>query len=88
MNLAPVMPTAIAGSSGLIMLWNLFCGFLISRPNMKPWYLWAYYANPPTWTIYGTAVSQLGDLTDTFIELPGGESMSVAEYIKGAFSYE
>ncbi|KAG2454171.1 hypothetical protein HYH02_001206 [Chlamydomonas schloesseri] len=88
MNLAPVMPTAIAGSSGLIMLWNLFCGFLISRPNMKPWYLWAYYANPPTWTIYGTAVTQLGDLTDTFIQLPGGETTSVANYIKGAFSYD
>jgi hypothetical protein len=33
----------------------------------------AYYINPATYVLYGTTVTQLGDLTDEFIDLgPGG----------------
>ncbi|KXZ49969.1 hypothetical protein GPECTOR_18g126 [Gonium pectorale] len=86
MNVAPNMPAATAASSLFILTWNLFCGFLIARKDIKPWYLWAYYFNPPTYIIYGCAVSQMGDLVTETIAV-GSSTTSVSQYIHDAFSY-
>ncbi|GFR42268.1 hypothetical protein Agub_g3165 [Astrephomene gubernaculifera] len=88
MNVAPQMPVAIAGSSFFIMMWNLFCGFLIYRKDIKGWYLEAYYANPITYVIYGCVTTQMGDLTDTSIAVTGGSTVTVAQYLEDTFSYK
>ncbi|PNH11224.1 Pleiotropic drug resistance protein 6, partial [Tetrabaena socialis] len=88
MNIAPNMPAATAGCSFLILLWNLFCGFLIYRRDIKPWYLWAYYFNPPTYIIYGCVTTQMGDLTDTLIDTGEGVMTSVAQYVADTFDYD
>ncbi|KAG2454473.1 hypothetical protein HYH02_001491 [Chlamydomonas schloesseri] len=69
MNLSPSLPAAVAAAGGLVMLWNVFCGFLIPRQSIRPWWVWAYWANPVTYVIYGTLVTQLGDLTHTPLAL-------------------
>ena len=42
---------------------NLFAGFIITQPNMVPWWRWYFYANPIAWTLYGVVVTQLGQDT-------------------------
>ncbi|GIL67171.1 hypothetical protein Vafri_20606 [Volvox africanus] len=88
MNLAPNMPACVAMSSFAVLLWNLFCGFLIYREDIKPWWLWAYYFNPATYSIYGCIVTQLGDVTDELIDVGGGKLMSVADFVETTFSYQ
>ncbi|EFJ39478.1 hypothetical protein VOLCADRAFT_100922 [Volvox carteri f. nagariensis] len=88
MNLSPNMPAAIASCSGLVLLWNLFCGFLIYRRDIKPWYLWAYYGNPITYIIYGCIITQLGDVWDEQVELGEGLAMPVAAFVKENFDYD
>ncbi|KAG2437813.1 hypothetical protein HXX76_005433 [Chlamydomonas incerta] len=87
-NITPVVPAASAISGFLILMWNLFCGFLIVANNIKPWYIWAYYVNPAQWIIYGCVVTQMGDLTDQYITTYEGETMSISAYIQDLFSYD
>ena len=49
---------------------NLFAGFIITHPNMVPWWRWYYYVNPIAWTLYGVIVTQLGQDTTTARSLP------------------
>lgn len=44
-----------------IMQWNIFAGFLISRPMIPVWWRWFYWADQVSWTIYGVIASQFGD---------------------------
>lgn len=50
--------------------WNIFAGFLISRPLIPVWWRWFYWANPVSWTIYGVVVSQFGNNNST-VTVPG-----------------
>ncbi|XP_051135572.1 pleiotropic drug resistance protein 1-like isoform X2 [Andrographis paniculata] len=45
-------------------LWNLFSGFLISRPRTPVWWRWFHWVNPVAWSLYGLVASQFGDITD------------------------
>ncbi|KAG2433733.1 hypothetical protein HXX76_008097 [Chlamydomonas incerta] len=87
MNLTPNMPACVALTSLFVLLWNLFCGFLIYRDDIKPWWLWAYYFNPATYSIYGCITTQLGDVTDESIEVTAGNWMTVAQYVEQTFNY-
>uniref|UniRef100_M8B7T8 Pleiotropic drug resistance protein 5 n=1 Tax=Aegilops tauschii TaxID=37682 RepID=M8B7T8_AEGTA len=53
-----------------IMQWNIFAGFLISRPMIPVWWRWFYWADPVSWTIYGVIASQFGD-DDRILTAPG-----------------
>ncbi|GIL92366.1 hypothetical protein Vretifemale_19890 [Volvox reticuliferus] len=88
MSMTPNMPAAIASGSALVLLWNLFCGFLIYRKDIKPWYLWAYYGNPITYIIYGCVTTQMGDVWDEHVDLGNGAAMPVAAYVRDTFNYE
>ncbi|GLC46814.1 hypothetical protein PLESTM_001929100 [Pleodorina starrii] len=87
MNLTPNMPACIAATSFAVLLWNLFCGFLIYRDDIKPWWIWAYYFNPATYSIYGCIVTQLGDVTHENILVGDNKYMSVAEFVETTFNY-
>ena len=46
---------------------------MIYRSEIKDWWVWAYYWNPATYVLYGTITTQLGDVTDEYLQLsPGG----------------
>jgi hypothetical protein len=42
-------------------MWFAFAGFLITRPNIPPWWKWFSYLCPPAWNIYAIVVDQLAD---------------------------
>ncbi|EFJ46421.1 hypothetical protein VOLCADRAFT_93195 [Volvox carteri f. nagariensis] len=88
MNLTPNMPACVAMTSFAVLLWMLFCGFLIYKDDIKPWWLWAYYFNPATYSIYGCIVTQLGDVTDEQIAIGQDKYMSVADFVDTTFGYK
>lgn len=88
-TLMPNLQSAAVLSSLFYALWNLFCGFVIPQPAMAPWLRWYSYINPFFWTLGGIIQSQLGDVDDQFIALPGtGSSIPVSSYVKGYFGYK
>ncbi|XP_065867144.1 pleiotropic drug resistance protein 2-like isoform X1 [Euphorbia lathyris] len=68
-------------------LWNLFSGFIISRPQMPVWWRWYYWGSPVSWTIYGVITSQVGDKT-SMLEIPGSEPMPVNAYLEQVYGFK
>ncbi|CAM0876435.1 unnamed protein product [Alopecurus aequalis] len=64
-GLTPSYNIASIVSSFFYGVWNLFSGFVISRPTMPVWWRWYSWACPVSWTLYGLVASQFGDLTET-----------------------
>uniref|UniRef100_A0ACD5VEC7 Uncharacterized protein n=1 Tax=Avena sativa TaxID=4498 RepID=A0ACD5VEC7_AVESA len=62
-GLTPGYNIASIISSFFYGVWNLFSGFVISRPTMPVWWRWYSWACPVSWTLYGLVASQFGDLT-------------------------
>jgi Na+/proline symporter len=46
-----------------------------------------YWLNPLAYTLYALIVTQLGDLTDTFVEF-NGEMISVPQLLEDRFGYK
>jgi len=87
MHLMPAVPLATSGAAFFLLLWNLFCGFMLYRDDIYGWWIWAYYFNPATYVLYGTITTQLGDLHDVILkDVPGG--ISVAAYLEDTYSYK
>ncbi|KAK9861402.1 hypothetical protein WJX84_004842, partial [Apatococcus fuscideae] len=70
------------------VIFNLFAGFVIPRPNIPGWWIWAYYINPVAWSIYGLVSSQYGNDTDVITRLSDGTLISVAEYYRQDFGFK
>ncbi|KAG2441719.1 hypothetical protein HXX76_003334 [Chlamydomonas incerta] len=88
MSILPAVPLATAGASFGLLLWNLYCGFLVYKKDIHPWWIGAYYVNPATYTIYGVVVTQLGDLYDEYIQVGPGVVMSIPQFIDETFDYK
>ncbi|KAG2492873.1 hypothetical protein HYH03_008788 [Edaphochlamys debaryana] len=84
----PSVPLATSGAAGMLLLWNLFCGFLVYKRDIKPWWIWAYYFNPATYTIYGVVTTQLGDDYTNTIAVGPGMVMTVADFVEQTFGYK
>jgi ABC-type multidrug transport system permease subunit len=63
-GLTPSYNIASIVSSFFYGVWNLFSGFVISRPTMPVWWRWYSWVCPVSWTLYGLVASQFGDLTE------------------------
>ncbi|GLC47082.1 hypothetical protein PLESTM_002024000 [Pleodorina starrii] len=88
MSLMPNVPLATSGAAFFLLLWNLYCGFLVYKRDIKPWWLWAYYFNPATFTIYGVVTTQLGDAHEQTIAVGPGMEMTVADFTRETFNYK
>ncbi|DBA97183.1 TPA: hypothetical protein ACH3X1_014944 [Trebouxia sp. C0004] len=71
----------------LIPTWNVLSGFYIAKPQIRGWWIWAYYLNPMTWTTYGLVASQLGDVPN-LVAQPDGSLISIADYVRTALGFE
>lgn len=38
MSILPAVPLATAGASFGLLLWNLYCGFLVYKKDIHPWW--------------------------------------------------
>lgn len=56
--------------------------------NFPIWWRWAYWANPVAYHMYGTLVSQFGDLDDVYTVSQGGFRMTVKQLLKTAYGYK
>ncbi|GMP88562.1 hypothetical protein CsSME_00040505 [Camellia sinensis var. sinensis] len=70
-----------------LILWNLFSGFLIFRPNIPIWWRWYYWCSPVAWTIYGIFTSQVGDKTSPLTFTDGSVS-TVKEFLKSTLGFD
>ncbi|KAK4487149.1 hypothetical protein RD792_006464 [Penstemon davidsonii] len=70
-----------------ISIWNLFCGFLISRNEIPIWCRWYYWASPVSWTLYGLVTSQVGDRNDP-IQVPGLGDIPLNEYLDSFLGFK
>lgn len=85
--LTPGHQIAAIVSSFFYGFWNIFSGFLITRPQIPVWWRWYYWANPVAWTLYGLITSQLGDLT-SLVEVAGEkDTMTVKKFLEAYFGY-
>ncbi|XP_028056720.1 ABC transporter G family member 39-like isoform X2 [Camellia sinensis] len=64
-------------------LWNVFSGFLIPPARIPTWWKWYAWVCPFSWSLYGLACSQYGDIQSM---LNNGET--VAEFITRYFGYK
>ncbi|KAH1144939.1 hypothetical protein AAZX31_15G011700 [Glycine max] len=63
-GLTPNHHIASIVAAAFYAVWNLFSGFVVTRPSIPVWWRWYYWACPVAWTIYGLVASQFGDLTE------------------------
>ncbi|KAK9854773.1 hypothetical protein WJX84_001749 [Apatococcus fuscideae] len=70
------------------VIFNLFAGFVIPRPSMPGWWVWAYYINPVAWSIYGLVASQYGNDTTLLTRLSDGTIINVSQYYREDFGFK
>ncbi|KAG2439064.1 hypothetical protein HYH02_006591 [Chlamydomonas schloesseri] len=69
-------------------LFNLFNGFVLPFSVIPNYYKWANRISPTTWVLYGLAVDQLGDNTNTLkgAGIPAGTTVS--SFLQSYFGYD
>ncbi|DBB05992.1 hypothetical protein WJX82_004698 [Trebouxia sp. C0006] len=86
--ITPNLMVAAILSGAFYGLMNLFAGFVIPQPEFPGWWIWMYYLNPVSWTLFGLVASNVGDLDDVFITLSGQtEPTSVPDFLRTQFGY-
>ncbi|XP_010519283.1 PREDICTED: ABC transporter G family member 39-like [Tarenaya hassleriana] len=73
--------------SFFLVLWNLFSGFIIPRPEIPVWCRWYYWASPVAWTLYGIVTSQIGD-NETSVQIPGLGDISLRVLLKDGLGFD
>ncbi|XVE70385.1 hypothetical protein DITRI_Ditri10aG0068300 [Diplodiscus trichospermus] len=63
--------------------WNLFSGFIIPRPRIIIWWRWYAWVCPVSWSLWGMATSQYGDMQS---KLESGET--VAQFMEDYFGFK
>ncbi|XP_058111919.1 ABC transporter G family member 31-like isoform X2 [Magnolia sinica] len=80
-NVAPIV------AAPFYMLWNLFCGFIVTRKSLPVWWRWYYWANPIAWSLYGLLTSQYGDIDKHMKLWDGLHSVSVRQFLEDHFGF-
>ncbi|KAF7110196.1 hypothetical protein CFC21_110338 [Triticum aestivum] len=83
-GLTPSYNIASIVSSFFYGVWNLFSGFVISRPTMPVWWRWYSWVCPVSWTLYGLVASQFGDLTEPLQD----SGVPINAFLKSFFGFE
>ncbi|KAF9676253.1 hypothetical protein SADUNF_Sadunf09G0119300 [Salix dunnii] len=86
-SLTPGPEIAAVVMSFFISFWNLFSGYLITRPLIPMWWRWYYWASPVAWTIYGIFTSQVGD-KNTLLEIPESEPVPLKAFVERYLGYD
>lgn len=61
-------------------------GDFLAMQRMPGWWLWYYYINPISWTLYGIIIFQLGDFQN-IISTPTGDTYTLQEYLSVTLDY-
>ncbi|XP_037466688.1 ABC transporter G family member 44 isoform X1 [Triticum dicoccoides] len=83
-GLTPSYNIASIVSSFFYGVWNLFSGFVISRPTMPVWWRWYSWVCPVSWTLYGLVASQFGDLMEPLQD----SGVPIDAFLKSFFGFQ
>ncbi|KAL4440309.1 hypothetical protein ABPG75_003310 [Micractinium tetrahymenae] len=85
----PNLQLANATAGMFFALFNLICGFLRPEPAIGSGWIWMYWANPVSYTLYGLVVNQLGDVTSpTLVAGTADTYVPVNEYVRSYFGFK
>ncbi|XWS71977.1 hypothetical protein CRYUN_Cryun02cG0001100 [Craigia yunnanensis] len=79
---SPNQAAAAVLSGVFYATWNLFSGFIIPRPRIIVWWRWYAWVCPVSWSLWGMATSQYGDL-QTKLE----SGVTVAQFMEDYFGF-
>lgn len=82
-GLTPNYLIAFVTSTFFLGIWSLFSGYVIPRTRMPVWWRWYYWGCPLSWTLYGIAATQFGEMKD---KLETGET--VEQFLRDYFGYK
>jgi ABC-type multidrug transport system ATPase subunit/ABC-type multidrug transport system permease subunit len=84
--ISPNAQVAAVIASAFYTLFNLFSGFLITRPQLPRWWVWYYWICPTAWTLNGLITSQYGDLRKK-IRIDGKPEQAIEDFLKDYFGF-
>eukprot|EP00253_Pinus_taeda_P030408 PITA_30408 len=85
-SLTPNASVALLLSTGFVVVWMVFSGFIIPRPRIPVWWRWYYWVSPFAWTLYGLVASQFGDISDEMV-MADGSKQEVNKFLRRYFGY-
>jgi ABC-type multidrug transport system ATPase subunit/ABC-type multidrug transport system permease subunit len=87
--ITPNAQLATICASFFYSLFNLFSGFLITKPKIPVWWIWYYWICPIAWTLNGLISSQFGDVTTTLtVSGSPGSNPTVKAYVESYFGFK
>lgn len=86
-HLCPSLQLAQALTSVMFAILQLFCGYLKPQPAIPKGWIWLYWLNPVSYTLYGLVSNQLGDV-ETLTTLPSGQQVTVSSYVETFFGFK
>ncbi|CAM6086642.1 unnamed protein product [Calypogeia fissa] len=87
-SLTPTPPLATILAGSISNIWSLFSGFILLHPQFPVWWKWGYWLDPLAYIIYGTLVSQFGDLDDVYTVAQDGSQMTVKQLLRKSYGYK
>lgn len=65
---------------------NLFSGYLIPKPGIPNWWVWAYWMSPTSWSMKAFFTSQYGDIEKIIDVFDGQKTISL--FLEDYFGYK
>ncbi|KAL1209986.1 ABC transporter G family member 33 [Cardamine amara subsp. amara] len=85
-SITPNFMVAAIFQSLFFVIFNLFAGFLIPKPQIPKWWVWIYYLTPTSWTLNLFFSAQYGDIHEEINAF--GESTTVARFLEDYFGFK
>ncbi|KAL4433696.1 hypothetical protein ABPG75_000137 [Micractinium tetrahymenae] len=86
-HITPGVEISNALSAFIFGLMQVIGGFMKPKPAIPKGWIWLYYMNPASYSLYGLTASQLGDV-DSPTQVPGGGSVPVSEFVESYFGFK
>ncbi|XP_052192050.1 pleiotropic drug resistance protein 3-like [Diospyros lotus] len=82
-SITPNYHVAAIFQTAFYATFNLFSGFLLPKPHIPKWWIWAYYMVPTSWSYKGLLASQFGDMDKEILVF--GETKRVSAFLRDYF---
>jgi ABC-type multidrug transport system permease subunit len=89
-HITPNLEISNAFSAFAFSIINLMCGFMKPKQAIPKGWIWLYYLNPASYSLYGMVANQLGDV-DTMMQLPPGSvpaEVPVRVFVESYFGFK
>jgi ABC-type multidrug transport system permease subunit len=85
-QITPTLQIANAFTSFVFGIMDLFNGFYRPQPMIPAGWIWLYWANPISYTLYGLIVGELGESQQLMVDQ--SPPVSVAQFVRDYFGYK